>query len=106
MAELRLSQMANDDLLSIKEYIEKELNNPQAAINTLQKITKSLRLLMNFPLSGASLASVLELETDYRFVVSGNYTSFYRYTGDAVIVDRVLFAKQDCMTILFGNTDE
>ena len=50
MGELHISRLANEDLLSIKKYIEKELDNPIAATNTLAKIVKSLRLLMDFPL--------------------------------------------------------
>ena len=106
MAKLNLSPMANDDLLSIKDYIKKELDNPTAAVNTLTKITKSFKLLVDFPLSGAPLASVVEIETDYRFVVSGNYMSFYRYIDDTVFVDRVLYARRDYMKILFGDVEE
>ena len=98
--------MANDDLLSIREYIEKELDNPSAASNTLAKITGSIRQLADFPLSGASLASVAEFETDYRFTVSGSYISFYRYINETVFVDRVLYARQDFMKILFGETND
>lgn len=106
MSKLHISPMANDDLLSIKEYIEKELDNAAAAINIIAKITKSIRLLANFPMSGSSLSSVMEFETDYRFVISGNYISFYRYINDTVFVDRVLYAKRDYIKILFGDIDE
>ena len=103
MAELHISPLANEDLLSIKEYIEKELDNPIAAMNTLAQITKGLKLLIDFPLSGSSLSSVMEFEPDYRFMVSDNYGSFYRYIGDTVFVDRVLYARRDYMKILFGD---
>ncbi|MCL2545766.1 MAG: type II toxin-antitoxin system RelE/ParE family toxin [Oscillospiraceae bacterium] len=103
MAELHISPLANDDLLSIKEYIEKELDSPTAATNTLIKITKSLRMLIDFPLSGSPLESIINFETDYRFVVSGNYISFYRYIDDTVFVDRILYARRDYMNVLFGD---
>ena len=106
MAKLQLSQLANDDLLSIKDYIEKELGNPAAAANTLAKITKSLRRLIDFPLSGAPLAKVMDFETDYRSVVCGNYISFYRYINDVIFVGRVLYARQDYIKILFGDSEE
>ena len=106
MAKLNLSPTANDDLLSIKTYIEKELGNPTAATNTVAKITKRLRLLEEFPLSGTSLEKVVGFETDYRFVISGNYISFYRYLGDTVFVDRVLYARRDYPKILFGDISE
>ena len=103
MAELYFSPMANDYLSSIKDYIETELDNPKAAQNTIGKIVKNLRRLMNFPLSGTPLKSIVEIETDYRFVVSGNYISFYRYMDDIIFVDRILYARRDYLKILFGD---
>lgn len=58
MAELYLSPLANDDLLSIKRYIETELNSPQAAKHTVQKILKQLKRLTDFPLSDALLQAL------------------------------------------------
>jgi len=103
MADLQISELANDDLLSIKEYIEKELDNPIAATNVLAQITKSLKLLVDFPLAGTSLAGVVDFETDYRFVHSGNYISFYRYIENTVFIDRILYNKRNYMRILFEH---
>ena len=103
MAKLLISPTANDDLLSIREYIANDLDSPKAAANTINKIVKSIRILADFPLSGAPLESIIEFSTDYRFVVSGNYISFYRYLGDMVFIDRVLYGGRDYMKILFGN---
>lgn len=106
MAKLYLSPLANDDLLSIKDCIEKELDNPKAAKNMIEKIVKNLRKLMAFPLSGAPLASIMEIETDYRFVINGNYISFYRYIDDIIFVDYVLYTRRDYVKILFGDVDK
>ena len=43
------------------------------------------------------------MESDYRFLVSGNYLSFYRTYGNEVYVDRILYARRDYMRILFGD---
>ena len=106
MAELHISPLANDDLFSIKEHIGIELGNPIAATNTLRKILNSIKLLLDFPLSGAPLANVINIETDYRFVISNNYISFYRYIDDAIYVDRILYAKRDFTKILFSDISE
>jgi len=106
MTKLQISPLANDDLLSIKEYIEQELGNPTAATSTIAKIIKSLKMLTTFPLSGVLLSSTIDIETDYRFVVSRNYISFYRYIDDTVFVNRVLYAKRDYVKILFGDIEE
>ena len=55
---------------------------------------------------GAPLSSIIELETGYRFLVSGQYTAFYRYEDNAVYVDRVLSGRRDFMRILFGDVAE
>lgn len=49
------------------------------------------------------LSSIADIESDYRFIVSGNYISFYRSYGSEVFVDRILYARCDYMRILFGD---
>ena len=108
MNNLHLSEEAQNDLLEIKAYIEKELLNPSAALATVGRITKSLRILQNHAQAGAPLSSIADIESNYRFIVSGNYISFYRTYGSEVFVDRILYARRDYMRILFGDsiTDE
>ena len=103
MNNLHLSQEAQNDLAEIKAYIEAELENPYAALATVSKITKSLRILKTYALAGATLSSIAEVESDYRFIISGNYISFYRAYGKDVYVDRILYARRDYMRILFGH---
>lgn len=108
MNNLHLSEEAQNDLLEIKAYIEEELLNPAAALATVSRITKSLRILQNHAQAGALLSSIADIASDYRFIVSGNYISFYRAYGNEVFIDRILYARRDYMRILFGDstTDE
>jgi toxin ParE1/3/4 len=106
MASIKISPRAQKDLLEIKEYISEELCNPTAANNVLSIITKRIRELTEFPLMGAPLSSIIDFETGYRFLVCGQYTAFYRYEGDTVYVDRVLYGRRDFMRILFGDIAE
>lgn len=108
MNNLHLSEEAQNDLLEIKAYIEEELLNPSAALATVSRITKSLRILQNHAQAGAPLSSIADIESDYRFIVSGNYISFYRAYGSEVFIDRIFYARCDYMRILFGDstTDE
>lgn len=78
MNNLHLSEEAQNDLLEIKAYIEEELPNPSAALATVSRITKSLRILQNHAQAGAQLSSIVDIESDYCFIVSGNYIRFYR----------------------------
>ena len=108
MNNLHLSEEAQNDLIEIKSYIEKELLNPSAALATVSQITKSLRLLQTYAYVGAPLSSIADIDSDYRFIVSGNYISFYRVYDDNVYIDRIIHARRDYMQILFGDisTDE
>ena len=108
MNDLHLSEEAQNDLLEIKAYIEEELLNPSAALATVSRITKSLRILQNHAQAGAPLSSIADIESDYRFIVSANCISFYHAYGSEVFIDRILYARRDYMRILFGDstTDE
>ena len=103
MNNLHLSEEAQNDLIEIKAYIEGELLNPSVALATVSRITKSLRILQTYAQAGAPLSSIAEIESDYRFIASGNYISFYRVYGSEVYVDRILYARRDYMRILFGD---
>ena len=103
MANLHISPQAQKDLLDIKEYITEELGNPTAALNVLEKITKRIRELSDYPELGVSLDSIIEIKTDYRFLVCGNYTAFYRYSENTVYVNRVLYGRRDFIKVLFGE---
>lgn len=103
MNNLHLSEEAQNDLVEIKAYIEEELLNPSAALATVSKITKSLRILKTYAKAGTPLSSIADVESDYRFIVSGNYMSFYRTYENEVYVDRILYARRDYMRVLFGD---
>ena len=106
MTTVRLSADAKEDLKSIRAYISEESDNPTAAKNTIDRIISRMRQLEQFPMMGAALSSVIEPETDYRFLVSGNYPVFYRIERQDVYVDRILYGKRDYLKILFKDTTE
>lgn len=90
----------------IKEYITAELENPAAALNTVANITKAMRNLVDFPDIGTRISHTVEVQADYRYLVSGNYLVFYRQEGDRVYVVRVLYGRRDYLKILFGCFQE
>ena len=103
MAEILFSPEAMNDLQQTKAYILEELCNEQAAIRTLSNIMKHIRILSQFPESGAPLSSIMDFDTNYRFLVCGNYTAFYRVEGQAVYIVRILYGRRNFMQILFGE---
>ncbi|MCM1171879.1 MAG: type II toxin-antitoxin system RelE/ParE family toxin [Clostridium sp.] len=102
MADIQFSSEAINDLQQAKAYIIEELCNEQAAINMVAKITKRIRMLADFPESGAPLSSVTDMESDYRFLVCGNYTAFYRLENGIVYIVRILYGRRNFVQILFG----
>ena len=107
MNNLHLTYEAQNDLSDSKDYIAEDLENPQAAIATVSKITKAIRMLRDHALIGTPLSSIADVDSNYRFLVSGNYMVFYRVNGKNVYVDRVLYGRRDYMGVLFeGVTGE
>ena len=103
MNNLHLSEEAQNDLAKIKAYIMGELENPDAALATVSRITKKIRDLKNQAYIGTPLSSVADTESNYRFLVSGNYLIFYRAYAKDVYIDRVLYGRRDYMRILFDD---
>lgn len=106
MADISFSSEAVSDLQQTKAYITDELCNEQAAVNTIAKITGRIRELAAFPEMGAPLPSIVDFETDYRFLVCGNYTAFYRFENQTVYIVRVLYGRRNFMRILFREPNE
>lgn len=103
MAKLKISPKAKADLQKIREYITSDLDNPEAARNTVARIVQSMHQLEKFPLSGALLQAATGVGIDYRYLVSGNYMTFYRCDGEDIYIVRVLYGKRDYVRVLFGD---
>ena len=103
MANIVMSPEAERDLVRLGDYIAGQLKNPKAALNTVRKIKSRINMLTEFPLIGTSLAAVVSVDTDYRFLGSGSYLAFYRYENDNVLIDRILHGRQDYVSILLGD---
>jgi len=106
MNKLLISPEARKDLEGIKTYISKELENPIAAVNVVSRIIKSIKSLKDTPGIGRPLATKVSFETDYRFLVCGNYLAFYRFEDKTVYVDRILYGRRDYVKILFPEFTE
>lgn len=87
----------------IWDYIYSELCSLNAAERTIQKIMAAVDRLADFPQLGPLLSFIAEIESDYRFLVCGNYMVFYRVLDSAVYVDRVLYGKKNYIQTLFPD---
>ena len=105
MIEIKFSPDAIDDLLQVKTYIEEELCSAAAAQHTIEKIISRIRMLSEFPQVGTPLSSVVGFDTDYRYLVCGNYLAFYRYEQNQAYIVRVLYERRDYIRILFRSDE-
>lgn len=101
--KLLYSPDALRDLDEIWEYIQMELSNPSAAANVVNGILDTLDRLEDFAEMGAPLSSVANVESNYRFIQSGNYLAFYRPEGTDIYIDRILYGRRDYLRILFDK---
>ena len=106
MIRVSLSPDAERDLIQIKSYITDDLDNPIAANRVLAGITKRISILSEFPEIGPMLETIVSVQSDYRFLVCGNYLAFYLFEQNMVLVDRVLYGKRDFIKILFNELPE
>ncbi len=101
MYEIKFSEEAITDLEDIKDYITIDLSNEQAADNTIKNIIESIRRLEEFPNIGVLLSDVVGFNTNFRFILSGNYMVFYKLNDDMVYIVRILYGKRNYLNILF-----
>ena len=106
MYNIVFSPEAIKDLEETKTHITKELCNEQAAVKTVFKILKDIRMLSEFPESAPLLSSIVDFDTNYRFLVCGNYVAFYCIEENEVRIVRILYGRRNFMQILFGDTQE
>ena len=106
MAKINYSIAALEDLIGIGDYIAEELKSPPSALNTVNMIQDTIDNLIDFPLMGVPLSSVVNMDTDYKFLVCGNYLAFYRTNDDIVFIDRILYGRRDYINILFNDLQQ
>jgi plasmid stabilization system protein ParE len=112
MAELLYSPQALEDLRAIHDYLASDLGSPRAAQDTVSRITRAARILETAPEIGTPLSSICRIVSDYRFLVSGRYLIFYRYSPhlesgdrikDTAHIIRVLYGGRNYLSLLFDG---
>ena len=103
MANVVISPEAEKDLELIGDNIAQQSGSTRTALNIIQKMKIRIYELKEFPLIGKSMSSLINVDTDYRFLGCGNYLAFYRYYNDEVLIDRIFHGRQDYISILLGD---
>ena len=100
------SPQALKDMDEIWDYIGSELRSPESAEKTVAHIMEQVDMLADFPEMGTPLSLMVDYDTDFRYLVCGNYMAFYEFSGDMVMVSRILYGRRDFLRILRGENDE
>lgn len=102
---LHVTPAALQDLKDIKEYISVTLCNPTAAERIVRNIISVYNKLPDQPFIGAALSSKINIDTPFRYLVSGNYMIFYQVTSD-IEIHRIIYGRRDYVKILFEIPDD
>ena len=102
---MKIRVVSTDDLKEIKSYIKNDLSNPIAAKNVIKRIIEDYSRLETFPHIGPSLSTKVPFDTDYRFIVSGNYLVFYKADDEFVSIYRILYGRRDYLKIIFDDIE-
>jgi toxin ParE1/3/4 len=102
--KLHYSRESRRDLDDIWDYLVFELQNLSAAEHVVSSILDSVEKLIEHPFLGAPLSSIIAVQSDYRFLVTGTYLTFYHVRGNDIYIDRVLNSRQNYLKVLLGDT--
>lgn len=96
-----ITDTAMNDIRRIHDYFYYNLQNSAAAEAFTKKIFLSCNRLSLYPNIGMSLKEKTGKNTDYRYLICGNYIAFYKVTADTVRVERIADGRTDYMKAIF-----
>ena len=102
--KLHVSPAALQDMKDISDYISVTLCNPAAAKRIVKKIIAAYSKLTDQPFMGVALSSKINVETPFRYLISGNYLIFYQ-VNDHIEIHRIIYGRRDYIKMLFTNND-
>ena len=100
---LRYTPLARQDFHEIEDYIKKELANPQAAKNIVQRVLKGCSNLKSNPKLGLDLSTKIGQKTDLRYLIISNYIAIYRIENKIINVIRIRDGRTDYINYLFSE---
>ena len=99
--QIRITELAEEDLENAGDYIAYELKNPSAAENTVSGIRAKINSLVNFPerneLDEDELLAGLGVRKDYY----RNYKIYYVIEVDTIYIVRILHMLVDSKAWLY-----
>jgi len=95
--------IADRDLAEIFTYIAIDLAAPQAAVNLLEKIDRSIKLLETFPYAH-SVYQPISLQSqaipfEFRSLIVNSYIIYYYITENIVTIARIVCSRRDIQDV-------
>ncbi|MDR0424940.1 MAG: type II toxin-antitoxin system RelE/ParE family toxin [Clostridiales Family XIII bacterium] len=97
---LRYLPLFEWDIVSARNYIAKNLQNPDAALRLVEDTEKAILKRLENPLAFEPYRSSREREHPYYRINIRNYTVFYVVIGNVMEVRRFIYSKRDLPNIL------
>ena len=99
-----LTPAAKKDILAIRDYSTAKADDPGAGKNLVVGILTRLDELKDFPKMGARLSSLLQIKSQYRYLVcKGGYLVFYKEEKGSIRVYRILNSRTDYIANLIED---
>ena len=97
MYKVEFLPSAKQDLTEIALYIKNELNNPTAALSTVERIIEAAEKTADFPYANPVYIPIRTLKKEYRKIPVKNYIIFYSVNENQklVTVSRIVYAKRN-----------
>jgi len=97
MYEIIYLPIAKQDISEIILYISNQLKAPQAAMDLLDALDRSISLLADFPYAHKLFHPLRPLEEEYRMLALKNYAVFYvvREQQRVIEIHRIIYARMD-----------
>ena len=108
MYTIKITRVAEEDLLEIVRYISEKLKSPIAAIDLMDLIEQKTKILVESPLSCKLISDEYFQQKGIRFLQVKNYMIFFRIHDDRkeISIIRILYARRDWIYILKDNKIE
>ncbi len=100
--EIEVTATAKQNYTDIAFYLYEESKSVDIAVKFIRELQADVERLREFPKSGALPKDRILLATDYRYLVHGNYLTFYTIDEKSkkIYISAVFNAKEDYKRVL------
>ena len=105
MMNIVFSPEALNDIEQIKDYLIGQFGD-NTATKSIKKVIKEIKTLEAFPFKGSGVLERYGIDSEYRYISANKNYVFYRVDENKVRVIRILDARRDFLSILFGNNPQ